>query len=242
MSEEQGREILAYVRERDEAREDQKKVEEELQEVKSKLYDANNKVERLKRSLNHAQKQGAANAPKGGQATKLAPPPAKGKAPAAKGGVDKAKKAESASSTPNVTPAPTPPPAPPRPTTSVRHPPIIGKEELSDDTYAYYTALGEMFPLLPMLTILNAEKKYNEADVNGDGVVDREEIDDVLSKDVAMFTPAQVEEIIKEIDKDNTGDLDFTEVLAVLEKMTRRRNHKLPAAINDNKDKVCAIQ
>lgn len=46
-------------------------------------------------------------------------------------------------------------------------------------------------------------------------VVDREEIDDVLSKDVAMFTPAQVEEIIKEIDKDNTGDLDFTEVLAV---------------------------
>lgn len=55
MSEEQGREILAYVRERDEAREDQKKVEEELQEVKSKLYDANNKVERLKRSLNHAQ-------------------------------------------------------------------------------------------------------------------------------------------------------------------------------------------
>lgn len=98
------------------------------------------------------QKQGAANAPKGGQATKLAPPPAKGKAPAAKGGVDKAKKAESASSTPNVTPAPTPPPAPPRPTTSVRHPPIIGKEELSDDTYAYYTVSMYIYRLTLNMT------------------------------------------------------------------------------------------
>ncbi|XP_060062897.1 uncharacterized protein LOC132543412 [Ylistrum balloti] len=239
MSDDQSREILTFIRERDEARANLKKVEDELQDYQSKLYDANNKIESLKKSLAQAQKASGNTGQKGAPA-KAAPAAAKGKA--AKGGADKAKAKSSATSTPNDTPAPTPPPAA-RAQTAVRHPPILGKEELSEDTYGYYTAIGEKFPALPLAMVLNAEKKFNEADVNGDGVVDKDEIDNVLTKtDVAMFTPKQVEEIIKEIDKDDTGDLDFCEVLAVLEKMGRRRNSKLPAAINDNKEKVCAIQ
>ncbi|OWF47208.1 uncharacterized protein LOC110454646 [Mizuhopecten yessoensis] len=240
MSEDQGREIFAYVRERDDARAKLKKVEDELQEYQSKLYDANSKIESLKKSLAHAQKATAAGQ-KGAPAKAAPAGAAKGKGPAAKGGGDKAKAKASSTSTPNDTPAPTPPPA--RQPTTVRHPPILGKEQLSEDTYEYYNAIGDLFPALPLAIVLTAEKKFNLADVNGDGVVDKEEIDSVLStSDVAMFTPKQIEEIIKEIDKDETGDLDFCEVLTVLEKMGRRRNSKLPDAINDNKEKVCAIQ
>lgn len=52
MSEEKenSREILTYIRERDEARDTLKKVQDELQTTKSKLYDANCKLEDLKKS------------------------------------------------------------------------------------------------------------------------------------------------------------------------------------------------
>lgn len=241
MSEEQSREIFAYIRERDEARASLKKVEEELRDYQSRLYDANNKIESLKKSLSNAQKAAGNSTQKGAPAGKGAPVPAKGKGAAAKGGADKGKAKSSAASTPNDTPAPTPPP--PSSTSSVRHPPIPGEEEKLKDTYEYYTAIGKLFPTLPLATVLNAEMKFNQADVNGDGVVDREEIDSVLTRsDVALFTPKQIEEIMQEIDKDDNGTLDFCEVLTVLDKMGRRRNSKLPAAINDNKEKVCAIQ
>ncbi|XP_033735288.1 uncharacterized protein LOC117323890 [Pecten maximus] len=241
MSEDQGREIFAYIRERDEARNNLKKVEAELQDYQSRLYDANSKIDSLKKSLANAQKSAGSSSQKGAPAAKGAPAPAKGKGAAAKGGADKAKTKSPPSSSTNDTSAPTPPPVSEFP--AVRHPPIPGKEKLSQNTYAYYNAIAEDYPLLPLGIFLNAEKKFNEADINGDGVVDRDEIDSVLTKtDATMFTPKQVEEIIQEIDKDATGTLDFCEVLAVLEKMGRRRNTKLPAAINDNKEKVCAIQ
>ena len=47
MSGGESREIIAYIRERDEAREELKKAQDELLATKSKLYDANNKVSDL---------------------------------------------------------------------------------------------------------------------------------------------------------------------------------------------------
>lgn len=94
---------------------------------------------------------------------------------------------------------------------------------------------------------MDAETKFNEADLNGDGVsntlgtfrplipyclrtdtltwnssflisqqIDKEELDKVLSHHVTMFTPAMIQQLIKEIDQDSNDTLEFTEILAVI--------------------------
>ncbi|KAK3093717.1 hypothetical protein FSP39_019203 [Pinctada imbricata] len=235
---EPSREIIAYIRERDEAKAEQKKSQDELLATKSKLYDAKSRIQELEEQLKEAKETSKKPVANGKVSTgnaktnsKKAPP--KSPTPQPKGGNPKASLAPPSS------------PQPPSATSGgVRHPPITGKEHLSNNTELYYEEIARTLPDLKLITVLEAEKKFNLADINKDGVIDKDELDKVLADNVTIFTPAQVEQIIKEIDQDNNGTLEFIEVLMVLEKMGKRRSKlaNIPANVQDSQTKVCSIQ
>lgn len=45
--------------------------------------------------------------------------------------------------------------------------------------------------------------------------IDKDELDRVLTQHVTLFTPAMIQELIKEIDQDNNDTLEFPEILMV---------------------------
>ena len=49
--------LLTYVREKEEAKEEVKKIEKELASTKSKLYDANQKIDELKEKVTRTDRQ-----------------------------------------------------------------------------------------------------------------------------------------------------------------------------------------
>lgn len=46
-------------------------------------------------------------------------------------------------------------------------------------------------------------------------LIDSDELDNVLTSKVTIYTPSQIKEIMKEIDKDESGAVDYFEVLLV---------------------------
>lgn len=74
--------------------------------------------------------------------------------------------------------------------------------------------------------------------------IDKDELDRVLTQHVTLFTPAMIQELIKEIDQDNNDTLEFPEILMILDKMGKRRQKlsNIPTSIQDNSTKVCSIQ
>ncbi|XP_072031743.1 uncharacterized protein [Amphiura filiformis] len=118
----------------------------------------------------------------------------------------------------------------------------VDKTALEKDTYTYYTEIAEKYPRLQISVLLTAEKKFIEADVNGDGTIDADELEKILETGSMMFTKQQVKDIVKEIDKDGSCDLDFMECLAVINKLHQNRSANLPSTLEQNKSTVCLIQ
>lgn len=231
--------LLTYVREKEEAREEVKRVEQELAATKSKLYDALQKIDELKDKIKTLE---ASKAPAKSQPAK-APNgkanPGKKAAPQSQG-----KKTGAQEKKPSLVP-PTDTSPSSRPGSGVvRHPPIPGKESLSQDSAQYYREIGKMFPDIKLSVVMDAESKFNQADINGDGQIDKDELDRVLTQHVTLFTPAMIQELIKEIDQDNNDTLEFPEILMILDKMGKRRQKlsNIPTSIQDNSTKVCSIQ
>lgn len=238
MAEGENATLLTYVREKEAAKEEVKKIEQELAATKSKLYDANQKIDELKDKIKTLE----ANKPAKSQPAKAAngkANPGKKAAPQSQG-----KKTGAQEKKPSLVP-PTDSAPTSRPGSGlVRHPPIPGKELLSQDSVQYYTEIGKMFPDIKLSVVMDAENKFNRADLNGDGQIDKDELDRVLSQHVTLFTPAMIQELIKEIDQDNNDTLEFTEILMILDKMGKRRQKlsNIPTSIQDNSTKVCSIQ
>nr|XP_022334923.1 uncharacterized protein LOC111131604 [Crassostrea virginica] len=232
--------LLTYVREKEEAKEEVKKIEKELASTKSKLYDANQKIDELKEKIKTLESNKAAPAKtQPAKTTNSKANPAKKAAPQGQGKKTGGQE-KKASLVPPADPTPSSRPGSGR----ARHPPIAGKEPLSQDSVQYYTEIGKLFPDIKLSVVMDAETKFNEADLNGDGQIDKEELDKVLSHHVTMFTPAMIQQLIKEIDQDSNDTLEFTEILAILDKMGKRRQKlsNIPTSIQENSDKVCAIQ
>ncbi|XP_035676619.1 myb-like protein X [Branchiostoma floridae] len=116
------------------------------------------------------------------------------------------------------------------------------EDEDEQDTYRYYTEIAEKFPNMKLSTILDAEKKFVAADEDGNGTIDEGELEKILDTDNTMFTKDQVKGIMKEVDLDDTGNLDFLECLAIMDRLQSHRKTNLPSSLQNNKSNVCVVQ
>ncbi|XP_071962532.1 uncharacterized protein [Antedon mediterranea] len=110
------------------------------------------------------------------------------------------------------------------------------------DTYTYYKEIAEKYPMLRLSVLLAAEAKFIEADVNNDGTIDAEELDQILDNSGMLFTKQQVRNIVKEIDADDSNSLDFIECLAVIDRLHQNKKTALPTSLEQSKSTVCSIQ
>ncbi|XP_048736169.2 uncharacterized protein LOC125651558 [Ostrea edulis] len=240
MAEGENATLLTYVREKEAAKEEVKKIEKELAVTKSKLYDAIQKIDDLKEKIKTLE------ASKPSSKSQSTAKSGNGKANPGKKAAPQAQGKKTGGQTDKVSLAPpSDTPTSSRPGSAKnRHPPIAGKESLSQDSFQYYREIGKLFPDIKLSVVMDAESKFNQADINGDGQIDKDELDRVLSQHVTLFTPAMIQELIKEIDQDDNDTLEFMEILTILDKMGKRRQKlsNIPTAIQDNSTKVCTIQ
>lgn len=116
------------------------------------------------------------------------------------------------------------------------------KAATDKDTYAYYSEIAEKYPMLRLSVLLGAEKKFIEADINGDGTIDSQELEQILDTGKFMFTNQQIKDIVSEIDKDGSNDLDFMECLLIIDRLQQHKKTNLPSNLEQNKSSVCVVQ
>jgi len=116
------------------------------------------------------------------------------------------------------------------------------KEAHLKDTYKYYKEIAETYPNLKLSVLLAAEEKFVKADVNKDGTIDADELERILETSNLMFTKQQVRDIVKQIDNDESSDLDFMECLAVIDRLHQNKKTNLPTPLEQSKSTVCTIQ
>ncbi|XP_022106401.1 uncharacterized protein LOC110987713 [Acanthaster planci] len=118
----------------------------------------------------------------------------------------------------------------------------VEKEGHLKDTYKYYEEIARTYPNLKLSVLLAAEKKFVEADINKDGTIDADELEKILETSSLLFTKQQVRDIVKQIDNDESSDLDFMECLAVIDRLHQNKKTNLPTTLEQNKSTVCVIQ
>jgi len=111
-----------------------------------------------------------------------------------------------------------------------------------ENTDTLYESIAEKFPDMPLSQVLYAEKRFVQADTNGNGTIDKEELEKILDNSELLFTKQQVLDILHEIDTDGTNSLDFFECLTVLDLLRSHRRTDLPQSIQQHKSSLCSIQ
>ncbi|XP_046559807.1 uncharacterized protein LOC124268835 isoform X2 [Haliotis rubra] len=214
-------EVDVYRKERDEALEELTKVKQDLGQVKKRLADL--------QMLQELEKEAKAKA--------------KEKSKSSSGSKKKKKKEDKDSlglhPTPSISPSAqlllslsTP---------ARKHPVIPGLED-DEDSKEFYTKVAEAFPSMTLSDVLEAETKFLAADKDRNGVIDVDELDRVLIKGVTVFTPGKVQEILQELDTDESGTIDFLEALGVMTKLSHHRRTNLPDQVKEHHKKVCSLQ
>ena len=212
--------FLTGLKERENLKQDLNEREKELVAVKSQNYDLIKRIESLEKELSEA-KQGNTHRKKSSTGKRPSSPkktmtkplrPAKRKSP--------------------------------KKTQNLLSPKVAEKsnDDCFEDPEELYKRIAEKFPEMPLSTVLAAETKFVEADVNRDGTIDAEELEKILDNSKTMFTKQQVLDILKEIDEDKTNTIDFFECLQVLDLLRQNRNSRLPSSIQQNKSAICSIQ
>lgn len=127
----------------------------------------------------------------------------------------------------------------------------VDHDDPFEDPERLYAAIAERYPDLPLSTILFAEKRFVEADLDRNGTIDSDELEkmlDLLSQkgSSTMYTKKEVKDIFRKIDADNTNSIDFMEVLGVFDMLRQNKNPDLPSSLflqqQQNKSTVCSIQ
>lgn len=120
-----------------------------------------------------------------------------------------------------------------------------------EDPEKLYQEIATRYPDVPLSTVLIAEKKFVEADLDRNGTIDKDELGkmlDLVSQQGGtgfLYTKNQVEAIFRKIDLDKTNSIDFFECIEILEMMRQKRVKDLPieaTTIQQNKSAVCNIQ
>lgn len=127
----------------------------------------------------------------------------------------------------------------------------VDHDDPFEDPERLYAAIAERYSDLPLSTILFAEKRFVEADLDRNGTIDSDELEkmlDLLSQkgSSTMYTKKEVKDIFRKIDADNTNSIDFMEVLGVFDMLRQNKNPDLPSSLflqqQQNKSTVCSIQ
>ncbi|XP_065919763.1 uncharacterized protein [Dysidea avara] len=119
------------------------------------------------------------------------------------------------------------------------------KISIAEDPEQFYKEIAERFPKIALSAVLNAEKRFVEADSNGDGTIDADELEKMLDQSGLLFSKKQAQEILATIDMDDTGTLDFMECLEVIDKITQNRATNLPQVLTTStevRSHLCTIQ
>lgn len=76
--------------------------------------------------------------------------------------------------------------------------------------------------------IARYEQMFRTYDVSGDGSINREELEDMLAKLNINMTALQIDEVIAEVDKDGSGEIEFDEFLSMMAKLGGSRKKIRP--------------
>ncbi|XP_066936207.1 uncharacterized protein [Clytia hemisphaerica] len=116
------------------------------------------------------------------------------------------------------------------------------KEDPFENMDLLYEEIAKQFPTLPLSTILVAQQKFTEADVNNDGTIDSVELENVLDSAALFVTKSEVKEMLKNIDADESDSIDFFECLKVCDQLHNNRKTSLPRSLQNQKSALCSIQ
>jgi len=72
------------------------------------------------------------------------------------------------------------------------------------------------------------EQMFRQYDASGDGSISREELEDMLQKLNINLTAIQIDEVIAEVDKDGSGEIEFDEFLSMMAKLGGARKKIRP--------------
>merc|ERR1719281_1556753 len=64
------------------------------------------------------------------------------------------------------------------------------------------------------------EKSFRQADISGDGRLGREEVEKMVKRMGIKLSNVQLDDIFREVDKDNSGEIEFDEYCAMMVKLT----------------------
>lgn len=132
--------------------------------------------------------------------------------------------------------------------------PDVNNKDNSDNPFEdpekLYQEIAKRYPDIPLSTVLIAEKKFVEADLDRNGTIDSDELEkmlDLVSQQGGtgfLYTRKEVENIFRKIDLDKTNSIDFFECIEVMEMIRQNKVKDLPiaASIQQNKSAVCTIQ
>ncbi|XP_065832612.1 uncharacterized protein [Oscarella lobularis] len=112
------------------------------------------------------------------------------------------------------------------------------------DPEQFYATIAERFPRLYLSSVLLAERKFQAADVNGDGTIDYEELEAILDKSGCLFTQKEVREILSSIDVDRNESIDLMECLEVLSRLQENKPTRVAhgQALASGTSGICSIQ
>ncbi|KAL4238024.1 hypothetical protein ACF0H5_002735 [Mactra antiquata] len=226
-------EFMQYLKQRDEALDSVKALEAELSDTQSRLYDAMKQIDDLSKKLKDSAKTTKPSSKKA-STTKRASIPrmnSSGKITPSSNDSGDSNPAQMISSVSTT-----------KSDDGGLYHPFISDMEPVSNSREYYWKIAEKFPTLPMYQILEAERKFVEYDTEGIGLIGIKGLDKALSDSVGMFLPKQLDEIFKEIDNDDSGNIDFQKVLYTMNRLFTRRKTNLPQSIQQNYNKICSIQ
>lgn len=129
--------------------------------------------------------------------------------------------------------------------------PVSDINDKTDSDKLIYQEIARRYPDVPLSTVLIAQTKFAEADLDRNGTIDINELEkmlDLVSQQGGtgfLYTKKQVESIFRKIDLDKTNSIDFFECIEILEMIRQNKAKDLPieaTSIQQNKSAVCSIQ
>ncbi|CAK8692725.1 uncharacterized protein LOC143461746 [Clavelina lepadiformis] len=229
--------LIEYVKEKDNLKVEISNKDKEIQKYKARVYDLQEKNDQLENRVKELQKtidSTQASSNKSGTARPLT---------ARTPQMQRARSAKQRGKTP----------VPPRRSNSKKNdspagsPVVNGTSSEETDKWredakalVRLKEIAQKFPELKLSVILTSETFFKESDINNDGTIDMQELENLLMKGGHLFTNKELAEIMNQIDVDKSGSIDFMEYLMVMDRIQQRKRVNLPQTLT--RSKTCKIQ
>ncbi|KAL4238025.1 hypothetical protein ACF0H5_002736 [Mactra antiquata] len=126
----------------------------------------------------------------------------------------------------------------------MQHPPVPSYHPPDGKRCTFYWQVADSFPFMTLHRVLTTEIKFIEADEDQSGLLELKELQVLMEGLLGTknVSPKIVEKTFNEIDTDGSGNIDFLEVLAIVDAMVQRNKTNLPSAVQNEYSKTCSIQ